>query len=633
MSGPELHWLPAQPHWSDLLRKAADAGEDAWPELVELANARLDFVQTAKLDRCLQKLFSNAPPAGLATKPVRLAVLGSSTVDHLLPALRVAALRRDLHLTVQTTEYGQYLQELADTSSALHAFKPTAVLLAFDAPSLLGASDVVRNAAEAEAALSAAIERMRTAWRLARDAFGCQIIQQAVVPVFHPLIGNNEHRLSGSPAALIDQLNHRLRQAADESGVDVLALDWYVRDDGLRAWHDPALWLRAKQEVSPLAAPKFGELAVRLLAAQQGRSAKCLVLDLDNTIWGGVIGDDGLDGIVLGQGSALGEAFVAFQRYVRALSQRGVILAVCSKNDEVNALLPFDKHPEMVLRRADIACFVANWSDKASNIREIAQRLNIGLDSLVFVDDNPFERELVRRELRCVAVPELPEDPALFARCIADGGYFETLRVTGEDISRSQQYQANLQRESLARQSTDLDSYLQGLGMKLTWSAFDTVSLPRIVQLINKTNQFNLTTRRYTSADVEAVMTDTTSFGLQFRLADQFGDNGIIAVVIARTGSRAEREMIIDTWLMSCRVLGRQVEQATLNVVASHAAQAGAEALVGEYRPTAKNQMVRDHYARLGFVPCGADATGSSYWRLTLSDFSPKSTFIDIARG
>jgi FkbH-like protein len=287
-------------------------------------------------------------------------------------------------------------------------------------------------------------------------------------------------------------------------GVDILALDALLIEDGIDAWHNPALWHGAKQEISPVAAPRYGDLVARMLAAKRGLSAKCLVLDLDNTLWGGVIGDDGLDGIVLGQGSALGEAYLSFQTYVRELARRGIILAVCSKNDEQVAMAPFEKHPEMVLRLSDIACFVANWDDKASNIRRIAATLNIGIDSLVFADDNPFERNLIRREIPAVAVPELPADPALYARCLADAGYFEANRLTQNDLERSEQYQANLKREVMRASVTDLTQYLRSLTMRLEWKRFDSVGLQRITQLINKTNQFNLTTRRYNETEVAA---------------------------------------------------------------------------------------------------------------------------------
>jgi FkbH-like protein len=350
-------------------------------------------------------------------------------------------------------------------------------------------------------------------------------------------------------------------------------------------------------------------------------------VDLDNTLWGGVIGDDGLDGIVLGQGSALGEAFVAFQEYLHQLSRRGVILAVCSKNDEANALSPFENHPEMVLKRSHFAAFVANWADKATNLRNIAQRLNIGLDSLVFVDDNPFERNLVRTELPVVAVPELPEDPAHYARCLADAGYFESARITAEDLARTEQYRANIERESLRSSVTDLSTYLESLKMEMQATPFDEIGLGRITQLINKTNQFNLTTRRYSEQEVAAIMSEPNTITLQVRLTDKLGDNGMISVVIAKP-TEQEDELTIDTWLMSCRVLGRQVEHAVLNILADAAMRSGYRYLKGEFKPTAKNTLVKDHYEKLGFEPAGTGEAGQTSWRLSLKKFSPFPTFI-----
>jgi len=281
----------------------------------------------------------------------------------------------------------------------------------------------------------------------------------------------------------------------------------------------------------------------------------------------------------------------------------------------------------MVLRRDDIACFVANWTDKAANLRLIAERLNIGLDSLVFADDNAFERDLVRSELPMVAVPELPEDPGLFARTIADAGYFEAVTLTREDLERGAQYQANAARETMKTKATDVEGYLRGLNMELRWSRFDRVGSQRIVQLTNKTNQFNLTTRRTDEAAVLALTGDNRALTLQLRLLDQFGDNGIIAIVAGQfAGDTAD--MTIDTWLMSCRVLGRQVEAATLNLIVSQARLLGAVRLIGEYRPTAKNGMVREHYARLGFDLLDRRSDESTFWSMALSDFRPFPTCI-----
>jgi FkbH-like protein len=629
----ELGWLPAAKDWlADI--KAADQLVDpaaAWSALVALAQTRMDFIRTGRLDRSLRKQFGDAPPPGLATKPVRLAVLGSSTLTHVLPGIRVAALRRGIWVTTYEADYGQYLQELSNKASPLHAFAPDTVLFAFDAPHLLRGCDPAFDAAQADAALGEIVAHVRQCWSLARNAFRCAVLQQSALPVFPGLMGNNEHRLPGSRRRLTARLNDMLLRAADDDGVDLLALHDWASEDGIDRWHDPVLWHRGKQEISPIAMPFYGDLVGRLLAARQGRSYKALVLDLDNTLWGGVIGDDGLDGIVLGQGSADGEAFVAFQQYARDLAKRGVILAVCSKNDAENALAPFEQHPDMALKRSDIAAFVANWDDKATNIRRIAVQLNIGLDALVFVDDNPFERNLVRAELPMVAVPEVPDDPALIPAILAAAGYFESLAITEEDRERTTQYQANIAREELASQSTDIESYLRGLDMRLVWRRFDKIGMQRIVQLVNKTNQFNLTTQRYTENDVLAVMEDARAFGLQLRLLDKFGDNGIIAIIIGRM--QQDEDLLIDTWLMSCRVLGRQVEEATLNLVAAEAQRLGAHRLVGVFRPTAKNAMVREHYPRLGFSRQVAADDGAGQFILQLDGFVPAPTFIAMVEA
>ncbi|HVY13649.1 MAG TPA: HAD-IIIC family phosphatase [Rhodopila sp.] len=626
----ELHWLPTHTDWRQRLRALPDDPVNAWDKAVALANSRLNFVLTNALDETIHTIFAEAPD-NLPTKTVRLAVLGSSTLTHLLPAIRVAGLRRGIWIDTYENDYGQYLQELTDPESELHAFKPTAVLVALDAYHLAAGVTAAMDAGAADAALAEMQDRVREVWRLAREAFKCPILQQAALPVHRPAMGNNEHRLPGSRAWFVSRLNHALRTMAEQDGVDILAVDDRAAMDGVAKWHDAGLWHRSKQEVSPPVAPLYGDLVGRWVAAKQGRSFKCLVLDLDNTVWGGVVGDDGLEGIVVGQGSPLGEAYTAFQDYARELSRRGVILAVCSKNDEANALEPFEKHPDMVLKRGDIACFVANWDNKADNIRAIARELNIGIDSLVFIDDNPFERNLVRQELPMVAVPEVTDDPTDYPIALADAGYFEGLSITDEDRERTAQYQGNKAREALKASVTDLPSYLRGLEMELIWKRFDKIGLQRTVQLINKSNQFNLTTKRYTEEDIIAVMADPDAFGLQLRLTDRFGDNGIIAIIIGRL--RENKDLYVDTWLMSCRVLGRQVEPTTLNLICQEAKKLGARRVVGEYIPTKKNGMVKEHYARLGFTVMETDPSGGNVNILDLGSFTPAETFIHVVEG
>jgi FkbH-like protein len=614
----ELDWLPELATWDQDLKVArSQPPGQALPAFQALAASRVDLVRTEKLDRAAQKYL--AEHSGEVDSPtVRIALLGSSTLSHLVSGIRVGCLRRGLIAEIYEARYGSYRQELADPGSALHAFRPHVLLLALDARHL-----TMADSATADDAL----ESMRACWRAAREQLHCAVIQQTALPCLPPLLGNNEHQVA-SPGATVQRINERLRKEAAEHGVHLLSIDQFSFEQGLAYWHDPALWHRAKQEVHPRAGGLYGEQVGRIVGALRGKSCKCLVLDLDNTLWGGVIGDDGLAGIVLGQGNALGEAYLAFQRYAQALSRRGVILAVCSKNDPANAMLPFESHPEMVLNKEDIAVFVANWQDKASNLRAISQSLNIGLDSLVFVDDNPVERLLVRRELPMVGVPELPEDPAYYVDCLSRAGYFEALAMTEEDRERTSQYRANLQREELRSAATDMDSFLRDLKMELGWQAFSPHELSRVVQLINKTNQFNLTTRRYLESQVVEMLSDPRWLTLQFRLTDVYGNNGIIAIVIGELACGGD--LRVDTWLMSCRVLGRKVECATLGVLVEQAREKGAVRLVGEHRPTAKNGMVRDHYRDLGFQPLESLPDGTTRWALDLAGFQPEATHIRV---
>lgn len=621
-----LYWLPDDEQWTARLAEAESVPDmqRAWAALVALARTRADYVRTKRIDLALRRRFETEPPASLATLPARLAILSSCTTSHLAPAIRVALLRRAIWSQVYEAPFGQYRQELLDSNSALHQFNPTGILFSFDARHLIGLAGDLND----ERAVTRVVDSISQCWRVARDQFRCGVIQQTVMPVFNRLYGSNEHRYTDSKYSVVRQINNALRDSAGREAIDLLPVDSIVERYGLEACHDPSFWHRAKQELSPAIAPLYGDHLARVVAARAGSSYKCVALDLDNTLWGDVIGDDGLEGIVIGNGSAEGEAYADFQRYIVELSKRGIIVAICSKNEESIAWSAFKTHPEMVLRENDISILVANWNDKAANLRRISGSLNIGLDSIVFVDDNPAEREFVRSEVPEVATPELPDDPALFSRCLADAGYFETLVLTEEDRSRTEQYRANRARNVFAEDAADMPAFLKGLEMRLLWGNFDNVGLARITQLINKTNQFNLTTRRYTESEVAGVMADPDCLALQFRLLDKFGDSGIIAILIAREAARGEME--IDSWLMSCRVFGRQVEYAALNVLAQEASLRGARRLVGEYRPTAKNALVENLYLAMGFVEMPASSPGWRRFSLDLNSFKPFETFIEI---
>ena len=517
-------------------------------------------------------------------------------MDHLSSAIRVAGLRRKLLIDVRIGAYGQYRQELLDPTSALHHFAPQSILFTLGARDATAGLPLNATAAEVDDAVARFVGDLRSFWRRAREIGNASVIQQTFLNVKEPVFGSFDRIVPGAPARVVARLNDHLCEAAVHDGVLLLDVARASEWDGIDAWFDVGRWLQGKLEIAPQAAPLYGELAARILAAQRGLSKKCLVLDLDNTLWGGVIGDDGLDGIVLGEGSAAGEAHLALQRYAKLLKERGIILAVCSKNDPKAAEAVFRDHPEMVLGRTDIAAFLANWDDKAENLKTLAAQLNIGIDSLVFLDDNPVERARVRRSLPMVAVPELPDDPAHYVRCLAEAGYFEAIAFTSEDRDRALQYTMNAERESLLSSAENMDEFLHGLEMSVAFGPFNRVDNTRIVQLINKTNQFNTTTRRYSSEEIAVVTALPEALTLQFRLMDRLGDNGIVSAMILRPTPNDKDVLEIENWVMSCRVFGRQLEFEAMNIAVHVARERGARAFIADYIQSEKNGLIQTLY-------------------------------------
>ena len=593
--------------------------------LTSLAASGPGYLETIQIDRALNELQTVRQTSHAN---VRLAALGSSTIDHLLPAIRVAGLRRHLLIDVHAGRFGQYRQELWGSDSALPAFKPSMLLLSLTSDDFISGVGLSASRVEADLAVRNAVSDLRALWRAARERFGAVVIQQSFLDVTQPLFGNHERLIPGAPGRLVARLNEEVMDAAADEGILVLDVARASARDGIDAWFDERHWLQGKLQIAPAAAGAYGELLARLIGAQLGRSKKCLVLDLDNTLWGGVIGDDGLDGVRLGHGTAVGEAHLALQKYAKQLNERGVILAVCSKNEWSIVEEMFDRHPEMWLRRPDIAAFAVNWGDKAENLRTIASQLNIGLDSLVFVDDNAAERARVRESLPMVAVPELPEDPAQYVRAIVQGGYFEATALTEEDRSRSAQYAANSEREALRGAAGTMGDFLQGLAMSVVYGPVRAVDLLRAEQLINKTNQFNTTTRRLSSAELADWVAEPAAMALQFRLLDRFGDNGLVSVMLFR---QAEDDALeLASWVMSCRVFGRGLEREAMNIAVEIARGRGIHVFVADYVPTPKNAVIKDLFGELGFRPLvgNARSDGTSRWQLELADYQPGATHI-----
>jgi FkbH-like protein len=578
----------------------------------ELAGCDLDENQLNRLAKAIGKVrLSGNSLAPLA--PFTLAFLSNSTTDLLIPALVATAARHGFALECVAGGYGQAVQSALADDSPIHRAKPDAVLVALDYRDYpLDATP--GNLTMAQDALHAAMGRLDVIRTAIHSRGTAPCIVQNVAPPVESVFGSLDKVLAGTLRGMVEELNCRIAESISGSRDILFDVAGLASSVGLNQWHSPEQWNLAKLPFSSVYTPLYAEHVARTIAAMRGKSRRCLVLDLDNTVWGGVIGDDGLEGIQLAQGDATGEAHLSLQRYALSLRERGIVLAVSSKNNDETARLPFRQHPEMLLKEHHIAVFQANWNDKATNIQAIANELSLGLESFVFVDDNPVERALVRRLLPQVAVPELPPDPALYVRTVSAAGYFESAAFSSEDLTRADYYQDNARRVALQNQFADLGGYLASLDMAITFQPFDETGRARITQLINKSNQYNLTTRRYTEAQVAEVESDAEAFTLQVRLTDTFGDNGMISVVVCRKADARSWE--IDTWLMSCRVLSRRVENAVLQEILLAAKQADIRKLVGRYIPTERNQLVEDHYEKLGFALSAREPNGTTTWEL-----------------
>jgi FkbH-like protein len=627
----QLQWLPrVSEEFPARLKALGNSTGPLGRELRAVALHALDLNQLTKLAKAIGKARSDATSLS-PLAPFRLAVLSNSTIDLVVPALVASAARHGIALEVIQPSYDQVAQEALTPDSKVNRSKPDAVLFALDyraLPLKLSLADAEASSATVQGVIGY-LQALRGGIKANSNAV---CIFQSFAPPVETLFGSLDRALKGTLRSLIDAINRELAEYVSGSGDVLLDVAALAETVGLADWHNTQLWNMAKFSFSDELIPLYADHVARTLAAIRGGGAKVLILDLDNTIWGGVIGDDGLDGIQVAQGDARGEAHLAVQRLALDLRQRGILLAVSSKNTDEVARMPFEEHPEMLLKLEHIAVFQANWNDKATNIQAIAEKLSLGLDSMVFLDDNPAERGLVRKLLPQVAVPELPEDPAYYARTLAAAGYFEAVAFANEDLKRAGFYQDNAKRASLQKQVGGVDAYLASLDMTITFQPFDATGRARIVQLINKSNQYNLTTRRYTDPEVTAAENDPEVFTLQARLADIFGDNGMISVVICRPAEAGAWE--IDTWLMSCRVLGRKVEHMVLREVLRHANAAGIHKLIGIHRPTDRNKLVADHYARLGFTKVGEEESGSTRWELLVECAELESAPINvISRG
>jgi FkbH-like protein len=543
--------------------------------------------------------------------PTRIAILGGSTTGEVKNMLELFLLAQGIQPAFYESGYNCYCEDVQFENPDLWNFKPDIVFIHTTWRNVSQFPELLEVEAEVEHRIHREMTRFKSLWQKIHAELGALIIQNNFdLPQLRPL-GNLEASESFGRSNFLLRLNSEFANYARSHSRfvinDILYLSARV---GLDAWAGQSYWYSFHMALSPTAAVALAHNVAGIVKSIYGKSKKCLILDLDNTLWGGVVGDDGVQNLILGRDHPVGEAFVDFQQYVRDLRRRGVILAACSKNDAENAKEGFS-HPDSILKLEDFSAFKANWSPKPQNIREIAADLNIGLDSVVFVDDNPAERALVADQLPDVAVPDVGSDVSRFAQVIEHERYFEVDKLVQDDLSRSAYYSSNAQRSTYEAGFGDYGEFLASLEMTAEIGSFLPVYLERITQLINKTNQFNLTTRRYTSAEVESIARDQAFITLYGRLADKFGDNGLVSVLIGRVLDDAVE---LDLWLMSCRVFKREMEFAMFDALVEKCQELGVRKIVGIYIPSKKNSLVAGHYANLGFSRMDVGSRDRELW-------------------
>ncbi len=606
---------------------------------------------------------------------VRIAVLGGSTTHDILRILELFLLNEGIEPEFYESEYAQYWQDALFPGEELRTFRPELVIVHTTTVNLPETPRIGDGAEELDRKLSACGEHFRQLWDALREHFGCPVIQNNFEYPAVRLLGNRD---AADPHGLTNFVSRMNALFAEEirrrQGLYLCDINYLSARVGLDRWSDPLYWHLYKYAVAVPVIPELSFQYANLIKAIYGKNRKALVLDLDNTLWGGVIGDDGVEGIELGQETGPGQSFLAFQKYLRSQKDLGVMLAVNSKNDEENALMGL-RHPDGVLRPEDFVCIRANWEPKSRNFGAIAGELNILPESMVFVDDNPAERMIVAGEYPGAAVPELG-DPENYIRAIDHAGYFENITLSEDDRKRSEMMRENVLRREAEQRFADYGDYLRSLNMRAEIVPFAPLYYPRIAQLTNKSNQFNVTTRRYTEEEIRRAAEDPRRITLCGRLSDRFGDNGIVSLCIGRIGADAAEETLwdaspqegavsaetgpqtaqgaaaasaggkppaspesgqalhIELFLMSCRVLKRDMELAMLDTLIGACRDRKLAAIYGYYLPTAKNHMVEKLYGDFGFAFLAADEDGRTVWRLSLSDpGEQRNRYIEVQTG
>lgn len=558
----------------------------------------------------------------------KIAILGGSTTNEVADQLGLFLLNYGIEAEFYQSEYGQYWQDAMFGTPELDEFRPDVIYIHTNWRNVEHFPTTADTPAQVDELLEAEYTRFETMWQALAQKFGCPVIQNNFDRPNYRLMGNRDVWDVRGRTNFLSRLNQKFyAYACAHEDFYINDLDYLASDYGLTAWGDAFFWHMYKYAMCLDAIPSLANSLANIIKSLYGRNKKALVLDLDNTLWGGVVGDDGVDGIAVGPEVPEGQVYAEFQSYCKALKSIGVVLAVDSKNDEENALAGLN-HPDGVLRPDDFVAIKANWDPKDQNLKAIADELNLGADSFVFADDNPAERAIVAAQVPGVETPVL-DGAENYIKTLDHGGYFEVTTLSGEDLKKTELYHANAQRRRAQAAFADYGAYLDSLEMTATIRGFEPLYIQRIAQLTNKSNQFNLTTLRCSEDDIRGMAENPAWLCLYGKLVDKFGDNGVVTVV---AGQSEGETLHLRLWLMSCRVLKRGMEDAMMDAVVADAAARGLKTIRGYYYPTAKNGMVKEFYAGMGFAKVDEDADGNTTWELSVEGYTPRHPHMQIQR-
>lgn len=560
----------------------------------------------------------------------KIAVLGGSTTHDIIRILELFLLNYGIEPEFYESEYGQYWQDAMFPPKELSDFAPDVIYIHTSNRNITDYPTLSDSKEDVDAKFERTFKHFETMWDNLSSLYKCPIIQNNFEAPFYRLMGNRDAYDIHGRLSFVNRLNaafadYAAKKADAGESFFINDINYVSSCYGLDEWSDPLAWHMYKYALCIQAIPTLSFNVANIIKSIYGKNKKGLVLDLDNTLWGGVVGDDGVDGIEIGQETNLGQVYSEFQQYVKAQKDLGVVLCVDSKNDEENAIAGL-KHPDGILTPDDFVAIKANWEPKSENMKAIASGLNVLPESLVFVDDNPAERAIVEGQIPGAVAPEL-DTPEHYIRILDHSGFFEATAISEDDKKRNEMYMANKKRTELEQSFADYSDYLKSLEMEAVIAPFEKIYMPRIAQLTNKSNQFNLTTKRYTQDDIEKTAADESNITLYGRLTDKFGDNGIVSLVI---GNIKGDDLCIDLWLMSCRVLKRDMEFAMMDELAAKAKERGIKTIYGYYYPTAKNKMVKDFYSLHGFDMIEEDGEGNRTYKLEVSAYVPKNKVIKV---